>query len=245
MRALSARMLCKPPGQMLVEGASGRRRIWLFDLDDTLHDAREAAFSYIDKAMTAYIVRKADVSEERADTLRLQYWRKYGATLTGLVRHHGIDADDFLRVTHVLPGLEERLRVRQKELRRLRALPGEKWVYTNGPRAYALRVLKATGIKHVFSGVWAIENTRWRGEYHPKPDRRALRRLLARLHANPTQCVLIDDSPINLNTAKRLGLAAVWMQGFHTPKEKRALRRRFKSAPKAVIHALDGLTPTL
>jgi putative hydrolase of the HAD superfamily len=31
------------------------------------------------------------LSEEEAGRLRVQYWRSYGATLLGMMRHHGTD----------------------------------------------------------------------------------------------------------------------------------------------------------
>ena len=51
---------------------------------------------------------------------------RYGATLPGLVRHHGVKAGHFLHHTHLLPGLESRLRRRpvyvDRRIRRLHEL---------------------------------------------------------------------------------------------------------------------------
>ena len=74
--------------------------MWLFDLDDTLHDASFAIFDAIDRRMTDYVERALGVERAEANRLRLLYWRRYGATLLGLVRHHGVDAGHFLRETH-------------------------------------------------------------------------------------------------------------------------------------------------
>ena len=43
------------------------------------------------------------------DHLREHYWQRYGATLLGLVRHHGTDPEHFLHHTHQIPDLEARL----------------------------------------------------------------------------------------------------------------------------------------
>lgn len=188
--------------------------LWLFDLDNTLHDAAHASFPYINRSMTAYMASHLGLTETAADALRQDYWRRYGATLRGLVRHHDIDARDFLRETHVLPGLEARIRVRRADLAAVARLPGRKWVYTNGPEAYARRILRAAGIAHLFDGVIGVETARMFGQFRPKPDRRALRRLLARLKARPARTVLVDDSPLNLKSAARIGMGAVWMTGF-------------------------------
>jgi len=72
-----------------------RERVWLFDLDNTLHDASLAVFDRLDASMTAYIAQHLGVSHEQADGLRMAYWRRYGATLLGLERHHGIRATHF------------------------------------------------------------------------------------------------------------------------------------------------------
>src|SRR4051812_37633612 len=85
-------------------------RVWLFDLDDTLHDATHASFKELHVAMTDYVVRHVGVSLDEASALRQHYWLRYGATLLGLVRHHGVKAHHFLEETHRLPGLEDRLR---------------------------------------------------------------------------------------------------------------------------------------
>ena len=70
-------------------------KVWLFDLDNTLHNASHAAFRGIDRAMTDYIVRELEVSANDADGMRRHYWQRYGATLLGLVRHHGVRAAAF------------------------------------------------------------------------------------------------------------------------------------------------------
>ena len=80
-----------------------RQPVWLFDLDNTLHDATGAAFGEMHLAIGDYIVRQLGVTPEEADALRQRYWRRYGATLLGLVRHHGIRAAHFLEETHRCP----------------------------------------------------------------------------------------------------------------------------------------------
>ena len=44
-------------------------RVWLFDLDNTLHDASASAFRHLDTAMNAYIERELAVSAAEADRL--------------------------------------------------------------------------------------------------------------------------------------------------------------------------------
>jgi putative hydrolase of the HAD superfamily len=49
--------------------------------------------------------RELALTRAEAEHLRGRYWQRYGATLLGLVRHHGVKAAHFLHDTHALPGL--------------------------------------------------------------------------------------------------------------------------------------------
>jgi pyrimidine 5'-nucleotidase len=135
-----------------------RDRVWLFDLDNTLHNASVASFPGIDRGMTDYIERELALSRDEAGALRAHYLHRYGATLLGLVRHHGVRADHFLHHTHVLPDLERQAHGHPHDFDALDRLPGRKYILTNAPRAYAERVLQALGAAHHFDGVLCIED---------------------------------------------------------------------------------------
>lgn len=189
-------------------------RVWLFDLDNTLHDASHAAFRDLNERMTNYIVEHLGVAADEADALRRRYWQRYGATLLGLVRHHGVKAEHFLYHTHVLPGLEERVRGHRHDFAALADLPGRKFILTNAPAAYTRRVLGVLGIADRFDGVIPIERMRMFGHWRPKPDARMLRRIAVRLGVPPTRCVLVEDTLGHLKSARSLGMGTVWMQRF-------------------------------
>src|SRR5699024_10215361 len=74
-------------------------RIWLFDLDNTLHDSSRAIFQHIHAAMQHAVAKMADCDLETADQLRVRYWKQYGATVIGMVRHHGADPHEFLHLS--------------------------------------------------------------------------------------------------------------------------------------------------
>ena len=83
-------------------------KTWLFDLDNTLHNASAQIFPQISRSMMAYMCEHLELDEQEANRLRLHYWRRYGATLLGLMRHHGTDPGHFLHHTHQfanLPGM--------------------------------------------------------------------------------------------------------------------------------------------
>ena len=188
--------------------------VWLFDLDDTLHDATSASMRQLTQAMSEFIVRELRITQAESDALRRRYWQRYGATLLGLVRHHGVKPAHFLHDTHLLPGLEQRVRGHAHDLAALRRLPGRKFILTNAPVAYAMRVLNVLGIAAWFDGILSIEDMHMFGHLRPKPDARMLRRLAARLRVHPAQCVLVEDTLGHLKAARRLGMGTVWMRRY-------------------------------
>lgn len=203
--------------------------VWLFDLDDTLHDATTASMAELRQAMADYIVEHLKLTDSESDALRRGYWLRYGATLLGLVRHHGVKAAHFLHETHRLPGLETRIRGHRADLAALQRLPGRKLVLTNAPAAYAARVLKVLGIAAVFDAVLSIEDMRMFGQLRPKPDARMLRRLAARLRVPPAHCVLVEDTLVHQKAARRVGMGTVWMQRW-LPESGAALRKHRRPA---------------
>lgn len=187
---------------------------WLFDLDNTLHDASHAAFGPTNAAMTQYIVDHLAMTHGEASALRQHYWDHYGATLLGLVKHHGVRPSHFLEETHRLPGLEQRLRMSVHDREALRKLPGRKFILTNAPRAYALRVLDTLRLTRLFDGILCIEDMRMFGQHRPKPDARMFRYITAKLKTNPRLCVLVEDTLEHQRSARRVGMRTVWMQRY-------------------------------
>lgn len=184
-----------------------RELAWIFDLDNTLHDATPHIFPRINRAMTAYLQTHLGLDEDAAGRLRRHYWIRYGATLLGLMRHHGTDPQHFLRETHRFDDLE-RMVIREPRLRRvLTNLPGRKFVFSNAPVRYSLAVLSVLGVSDLFHGVFSIEHT----GYRPKPDTYGFLRLTRRHQLHPGHCIMVEDTLDNLRTAKRLGMKTVWV----------------------------------
>ncbi|MEM9140706.1 MAG: pyrimidine 5'-nucleotidase, partial [Pseudomonadota bacterium] len=125
------------------EKGSFDRRVWIFDLDNTLYPRSARLFDQIDRLMTAFIAETLGVAPDQADRIRRDTWARYGATLTGLIAEHGVDPEAFLDATHRLDltGLSPDPRL----ARAIGALPGRCIIHTNGPRAHAARVLQARG----------------------------------------------------------------------------------------------------
>jgi putative hydrolase of the HAD superfamily len=188
-------------------------KVWIFDLDNTLHNAAPHIFPHINRSMTEYLQTELGLDADAASALRRTYWMRYGATLLGLIRHHGTDPGDFLRRTHEFPDLK-RMLVREPQLRAtLRRLPGRKLVFSNAPVHYSRAVLKSLAISDLFDAVFSIERTRFR----PKPDTHGFLRLIRANRLRPQRCIMVEDTLVNLRAAKNLGMRTVWVT-----REKRA-----------------------
>ena len=123
--------------------------------------------------------------------------------------NYTIDPEDFLRVVHEVPldGVERNPRLAE----RLKILPGRRFVFTNGARDYAHRVLDRIGIADCFDGVFAIED----GDLTPKPAPSAFRRMIERFDFEPRCAAFFEDTPRNLEPAKALGMATVLIGDGH------------------------------
>lgn len=187
------------------------QRVWIFDLDNTLHNATPHIFPHINRSMTAYLQKYLQMDEAEANALRVHYWHRYGATLSGLMRHHGTSPSHFLWHTHQFPELENMV-LREVRLRHvLKNLWGKKVLFSNAPQHYAYAVLKLLRVADLFDDVMAVEHTR----FHPKPDKYGFLKLLQQQHVHAAQCVMVEDSVENLVAAKRLGMRTVWVNAGH------------------------------
>lgn len=180
--------------------------VWIFDLDDTLHNASAQIFPIMNRAMTQYIQDQLAMKEHEACALRQHYWRTYGATLKGLMRHHDVNPHHFLQETHRF--LQPDMVLTTRRLKHLlRSLKGRKVIFTNAPRDYALRVLNILGIANMFELVFSVESA----GFHAKPNVRGFHTLLRTIQTKPKNCIMLEDSLPALMTAKRLGMRTIWV----------------------------------
>lgn len=157
--------------------------------------------------MTVYLQQYLGMDEKEASELRVHYWQRYGATLSGMMKHHDTDPAHFLWHTHQFPELEQMVLSESHLRHMLKKLPGRKLVFSNAPQHYAHAVLKLLRIDDLFDDVFAIEQAR----YRPKPQLAGFMRLLRKHRLKPAQCVMVEDSEENLQAAKRLGMRTVWV----------------------------------
>jgi pyrimidine 5'-nucleotidase len=125
--------------------------------------------------------------------------------LRGLQKHYSVDADDYLDYVHDLP-LREYLQPRDELKMMLLSLTQHRWIFTNADANHARRVLEVLGLEDCFQSIIDVRAI----EFACKPEVIAYQRAL-QLTGNPDpgQCVLLDDSAINLLTAHQLGFTTV------------------------------------
>ncbi len=192
---------------MRVARLAPSRRVWIFDLDNTLHDAARLIFPSMHEQIQGFLKRNFGLDDEGASRMRRDFWLRYGTTMNGLMRHHGTDPKRFLAETHVFPELADMV-VHENALRHaLARLGGRTLMFSNAPRQYVHAVLRAIGLARYFDAVYSIEDARYRG----KPALHGFSMLLRKHHLDPHRCAFIDDILDNLRTAHRLGMSTVWV----------------------------------
>jgi putative hydrolase of the HAD superfamily len=193
--------------------------VWLFDLDNTLHDASYAIFPALKANMNVYIanvLREGDIAPDvdLVNATRVNYWKRYGATLLGMVKHHGVRADDFLHQTHALDDIAAMMRFERGLGQLLKRLPGRKILLTNAPQRYSRDVLRRLGLQHHFSHHVSIEAMQVHRQLRPKPSKLMLRKLMRRQGLQPQRCILVEDTLVNLRSAKAIGMGTVWITQY-------------------------------
>lgn len=162
--------------------------------------------------MTQAVSICLEVDTDKANELRSQYWKRYGATVIGLVKHHGVDAKEFLRLSHdfdAAPLVHSERGLARKFAR----LPGRKVLLTNAPHDYARQVLKTLKLLPWFDMIWSIDDMKLQGQIRPKPSKALMRQVLARLGTPARHVILVEDTLKNLKSARQTGMRTVHL--FH------------------------------
>jgi len=183
-------------------------KTWVFDLDNTLYPAR-ALYDEIGERMTSYIARKTGLDTAGALEIRERYFHQYGATVVGLVRHHGINARDFLLDVHQA---DHSVLEPDAELRaQIEALPGRRIIFTNGGGGHAQRVLDSLKLSDLFDQVFDIEDA----SLTPKPQRTCYELLLKHCCIDARGAILVEDTLRNLEPAHDLGFVTALVGDVH------------------------------
>jgi len=181
-------------------------KYWLFDLDNTLYSGQTKVFDQVDKKMSSFISKKLNIPVEEAKKIQKEYFHKYSTTLSGMMKHHNIDANEFLEFVHDvnLDFLKE-----DKDLEiEISRIKGKKIIFTNGSKAHAKNVTKKIGIDKLFDGVFDIVES----NFIPKPSLEAYKMLIQKYKIEPQYCILVEDIARNLKPAHELGMKTVWIK---------------------------------
>ena len=176
---------------------------WIFDLDNTLYPRHIDLFKQMNEKMSAYVSRLLDIPEAEATALRQSYYKEHGTTLRGLMIEHDIHPDDFLEYVHDID--HSQVKPDPQLARAICALPGKRYIYTNGTHKHALKVAERLGITDLFEDIFDIA---W-ANLNPKPNRAPYEKLLAQTGINPRRAAMFEDLARNLQVPHDMGMKTV------------------------------------
>jgi len=178
---------------------------WVFDLDNTLYPGVHV-FPEIDRRMTGFVADYLQIDKSAALALQKRYYAEHGTTLLGMMERHAMPPADFLAHVHEVD-LSPVPRCAQ--LRNgLAALPGRKFIYTNGSRRHAERMSAHLGIDHLFDGMSGIED----GHYRPKPHPGSYETFCNSHGLEPARAAFFEDVSRNLRPAHAMGFTTILVQ---------------------------------
>jgi putative hydrolase of the HAD superfamily len=210
-------------------------REWVFDLDNTLYPHHINLFAQIDRNMTAYVQQLLQLEPDEARALQKRYYHEHGTTLQGLMLHHGIDPDGFLEQAHSIdysallpdPALGDAIK----------ALPGRKFIFTNGSVPHAQAAARALGILDHFDDVFDIVAA----GYLPKPASATYDKFASLHRIDTARAAMFEDLPRNLLVPKALGMRTVLL----VPRNLEATLLERWEQPTAEDDHIDYLTDDL
>lgn len=184
-------------------------RHWIFDLDNTLYDAHCGVFAQIERRMTDYVAGFTGLPRDEARALQKSLYRQHGTTLNGMMKLHDIAPDEYLDFVHDID--LSALTPDSSLTAAVTRLPGRRYIFTNGCRHHAARILDRIGLSHLFEEIWDIRTI----GFTPKPDRTAYDTVVAASGLAPEKAAMFDDIAHNLAAARLLGMTTVWVDaGF-------------------------------
>ncbi len=212
-----------------------RASVWIFDLDNTLYPASSNLFDQIAERMNLFIERLLGLSREAAQELRRRYYLEFGTTLAGLMARHGVAPDAFLSFVHDID--HSPIAADPPLARALAALPGRRYIFTNGTRRHAECVAARLGVLDHFDGIFDIADA----AYVPKPHRATFERFCERLEVAPPEAVMFEDLPHNLETAHALGMTTVLVHSSYDDHPSQREIAAGAPPPAHVHHMTDDL----
>jgi putative hydrolase of the HAD superfamily len=188
------------------------KKYLLLDLDGVCYGSHngyplEKVFGMVSKRMTKFIQEKLDLDEKKAKELQTNYFYKYNTSLNGLMLHHNVVGEEFLRYVH---DIDISFMKEDKMMRNeLEQLDMEKFIFTNGSAEHAKNILTHLGIYDLFGRekVFDIQDAK----YVPKPEAKTFDLMVKKFGINPTETIYIEDIAKNLSIGHARGCTTVWL----------------------------------
>jgi putative hydrolase of the HAD superfamily len=222
------------------QGGFAHVEAWVFDLDNTLYPAACNLFAQIDRRMGEFIAAHFGIPLEEAQALREAYYLEHGTTLAGLIRRHNVSPHAFLDYVH---DIDLDAVTASPELgAALEALPGRKFIFTNGSREHAERVAGRLGVLDRFDDIFDIHALEY---INPKPTREAYQRFMGAHGIVARTSAMFDDLPHNLETAHALGMTTVLIDCRLTERPEHQASAGWSELPAHIHHRTEALAPFL
>ncbi|KAH7921810.1 pyrimidine 5-nucleotidase [Leucogyrophana mollusca] len=191
---------------MSVNGIEDPRPVVWFDIDNTLYSASTKISQAMGQRIHAYFV-SLGLDEDDASELHHKYYTQYGLALRGLTRHHEIDPMDFDQKCDGTLPLEDLIQPSSSLRKLFQDIDRDKvrvWALTNAYKNHASRVLKILGLTDQIDGLVYCDYEEPNFTCKPEPEyyHNAMKRAGI---SDPSKCYFIDDSRLNVVSAKRLG----------------------------------------
>ncbi len=210
-------------------------RAWIFDLDNTLYPAECNLFAQVDQRMGEFIASYLNLPFADARVLQKSYYVSYGTTLSGLMIEHDLKPEKFLEYVHDID--VSNLPPSPELAAAIEALPGEKYIFTNGSRKHAENVAGQLGVLDKFNDVFDIGAA----GFVPKPDPKAYDMFLKAHNVTSHEAAMFEDMPHNLEAPHQLGMVTVLVHSefYDHPIQKQI--KDWAEPPDHVHHMTEDL----
>jgi putative hydrolase of the HAD superfamily len=184
----------------------------LLDLDGVCYGKHnnyslEKVFGQVSQRMTMFISERLKIDMAEAKKLQTDYFYKYNTSLNGLMIHHDIPPEEFLKFVHTIDlSFMKEDKIMRSELEKLDM---EKFIFTNGSAEHAKNILTHLGVYDLF-GRDKIFDIKDAG-YVPKPEAKTFDLMVKKFGLNPKETIYIEDIAKNLSIGFERGCATVWL----------------------------------